>query len=83
MALANMASVIVGATFQPIIGWLLVIHSTGLIENGVPVYVLSDYKTALIILPLCSVLGLFTAFFVKETHCDKFHPETEEVLIHH
>lgn len=71
MSLTNMASVIIGATFQPIIGWLLVLHWSGLKINGVPQYVTADYQTAMIILPICSLLGFFTLRFVKETNCRK------------
>lgn len=68
MALTNMASVIVGASFQPLIGFLLVLHWNGLMHSGAPVYQTSDYQTALLLLPICSFLGFITAFFVKETH---------------
>ncbi len=71
MAVANMASVIVGASFQPIIGLLLVLHWSGLIVHGAPYYTAADYRSALILLPVCSALGFITAFFVKETHCQK------------
>ncbi len=72
MSLANMASVIIGASFQPLIGWLLVHHWGGTMSQGVPLYLASDYRAALIVLPVCSILGFITAFFVKETHCVKF-----------
>lgn len=79
MALANMASVIIGATFQPLIGFLLVLHWNGVMSNGAPYYVASDYRTALILLPICSFLGIIATYFVKETHCQKMesagHPE--------
>lgn len=78
MALANMASVIIGATFQPLIGWLLVLHWNGIVANGVPVYMVSDYQSALLLLPACSILGFITAFFVKETHCTKVEAQADK-----
>lgn len=79
MALANMASVIIGASFQPLIGWLLVKHWNGGLLNNIPYYTTADYQTALILLPLCSVLGLITVFFVKETRCQKFEARTDKI----
>jgi MFS family permease len=69
VAFSNMASVIVGAAFQPIIGKLIDMHWNGLREAGVPVYNLSDYHYALIILPICLILGVLFVFLIKETHC--------------
>lgn len=71
MALTNMASVIIGSIFQPLIGFLLVLHWNGVMSDGAPYYVGSDYRSALILLPICSLLGLISAYFVTETHCQK------------
>lgn len=68
MSLANMASVIIGACFQPIIGWLLVKHSDGAIINGVHVYSVQDYKFAMITLPLCFVVSLLSLVFLRESY---------------
>ena len=69
MAFANMASVIVGAIFQPIIGWLLDKHAgvTSLVVK--PVYQAADFRFALVLLPVCMLLGIVFAKLVKETHC--------------
>lgn len=69
MAFANMASVLIGTIFQPIIGWLLDKHA-GINEHiANPVYTASDFRFALILLPVCMLLGVVFAKFVKETHC--------------
>lgn len=72
MAFANMASVIVGASFQPLIGWLLDLQWNGQMLDGVRYYSPIDFRWALVQLPICLILGFFFAFLVRETHC---HPK--------
>jgi sugar phosphate permease len=55
MAFANMMSVLIGALFQPLIGWLL-----DLFHN---------FYLAFSLLPVCLLLAFVMGFFVKETHC--------------
>ncbi|CAM4452846.1 MAG: hypothetical protein LEGION0398_MBIBDBAK_00008 [Legionellaceae bacterium] len=69
LAFANMASVIVGAAFQPIIGAFLEHHWKGEFMNGIPVYSATDFRSAMLLLPLSMTLGLIISFFVKETFC--------------
>lgn len=69
MAFANMASVIIGAIFQPIIGWLLDLQWRGQVEGGVHIFSTHAYHLALLALPLCLLLAIIVLFFVKETHC--------------
>jgi sugar phosphate permease len=66
----NMAVVAGGALFQPLIGILLDYHWDGITQNGSPLYTVSDYQKALLILPVCYVLALIVSqFFLRETHC--------------
>lgn len=69
MAFANMASVLIGAAFQPIIGGVLDLQWDGKIAADVPVYSSGAYKLAMLALPLCLIVGFFIVLFVKETHC--------------
>lgn len=69
LGFANMASVLVGACFQPIIGWFLDLQWDGQMVNGAPIYSAEAYRHAMMALPLCLALGVFFTFFVKETHC--------------
>lgn len=69
MAFANMASVLIGAAFQPIIGWFLDLQWHGKMLNGVPYYSAQNFRIAMAALPLCLTLGLIAVLFVKETHC--------------
>lgn len=69
MGFANMASVIIGAAFQPLIGWFLDITWNGKILDGVPQYSVHNYQLALLVLPACLIVGVILTFFVKETYC--------------
>lgn len=69
----NMAVVAGGALFQPLVGFLLHWHSTGLIKNGVPIYNLADYRVALFLIPVCYLLAaVVSKFFIKETFCKQY-----------
>jgi MFS family permease len=69
VAFANMASVIIGALFQPIIGWLLDLNWDGKMQNGAPLYSVSNFQLAFLLLPICLALSFVMAFFIKETYC--------------
>lgn len=69
MAFANMASVLVGAAFQPLIGWLLDRHWDGKLVNGIPIYTAHDFRMAMIALPICLVIATLIATRIRETHC--------------
>ena len=69
IAFANMASVLIGAAFQPIIGWLLDLTSHGSVYKGIHIFTVSEYRLALLALPICSLLSLVLALKVKETFC--------------
>ena len=73
MAFANMASVIVGAVFQLIIGWLLDLSWNGHMVNHIPVYTATQYEHALISLPITLVVAFVATFFIKETYCKRVH----------
>lgn len=65
----NMAVVAGGAIFQPLVGTLLSLLWTGVVENGVPVYDIWSFSVALSTVPLCYFVGLCTAVFgIKETY---------------
>lgn len=68
MSFANMFSVIVGAFFQPLIGWLLVKGWDHQISHGVPIYSADDYRWAMLSLPLCYGLSLLAWLFLKESY---------------
>ena len=73
VAFANMASVIVGAGFQPLIGWMLQKNWGGAMLQGVPLYSNSNFRTALLILLVSLLLALLVACGIKETYCRRIN----------
>lgn len=72
IGLNNMAVVVGGALFQPLVGWLMASHFTGQVLHGVPEYSVGDYRFGLLVVPLSFVLGFIaSAFFIKETYCQQ------------
>lgn len=70
VGLNNMAVVFGGVILQPLAGYLLHLQWSGSIVNGAPVYSASNYRAALIMVPLCALVALIVSlFFLKETHC--------------
>ena len=69
MGFTNMASVIVGAAFQPVIGWLLDLHWDGKMRNGAPVFSPENFHSSVVVLPLCFIVCLLLIWKLKETHC--------------
>lgn len=68
VALTNMLVMLGGVIFQPVVGILLDTRWNGLKANGVPIYTVSDYKFALIILPIGLALSAILMLFMKETY---------------
>ncbi|MBA2657581.1 MAG: MFS transporter [Tatlockia sp.] len=68
IAFTNMMSIFVGASMQPLVGWLVDIHS-GARAYNLESLLLPDFQAGLKILPLCSLMALILAFTVKETYC--------------
>jgi len=68
IALTNMASIFVGAIFQPIVGYL-VDFSAGVRSYHVDSLLLSDFQSGLQLLPLSSLLAFILACAIKETNC--------------
>ncbi len=70
VGLNNMAVVFGGAILSPFIGYLLHSGWNHQFIHGVPVYSVSDYRHALISVPICGLLALIISlFFLKETRC--------------
>ena len=70
IGLNNMATVAGGAILQPIIGFLLYANWDGVIVNQVPIYNISNYRVALLMIPICYLLAFIVSIrHIKETHC--------------
>lgn len=68
MAFANMSSVIIGASFQPLIGWFLQIGPQTATQSS-STFSLTNFQHALAVLPVCLFLSLLVSFLIKETFC--------------
>ncbi len=71
VAFANMASVIIGAGFQPLIGWLLEKKWDGTVVDGLAFYSNADFRSALFILLVSLTLAVLVACGIKETYCQR------------
>lgn len=69
VSFANMASVLLGTIFQPLIGWFLDFRWTGKLYHNVRIFSSSDYRWAMSILVISLALSFFITFFIKETNC--------------
>lgn len=70
----NMAVITSGIVMQPLIGHMLSQAWHGQIKDGAPFYTLSEFQTALVSVPLASLIGLLAAYFLlKETHCQSIY----------
>ena len=70
----NMAVVVGGFLFQPLIGWILDCMWDGKIEHGVRMYHLMDYRSAMLLIPLCYLFAFYLAKrHIKETRCQPQH----------
>lgn len=69
IAFTNMFSVIPGATLQIVIGKLIDIFATGTLVKGIPIYTTKQLLLPMLTLPICSILGIVLAYFIRETHC--------------
>lgn len=68
IAFTNMTSILIGASLQPLVGWL-VDFVAGPRGYHVETLLLADFQSGLQILPLSSLAALILACFVKETYC--------------
>ncbi len=71
----NNMSVLIGAAFlQPAFGFILNFEGALAIHNSVPVYSISAYKTAFLMIPALYILGLLTVLFaIKEPQKSSAH----------
>lgn len=70
----NMAVVAGGAIFQPLVGLLLHMHWDGKLSEGVPIYSVADYRSAMMILPFCYLLGMIVSTrLIRESFCRAEH----------
>lgn len=65
----NLSVLIGGAIFQPLVGYILQKSDSWRLVDGVHVYSISSYQSALLVMPLCFLASLIIATFIlKESH---------------
>ena len=69
LGFVNMVSVLGGAVFQPVIGWLLDLRWDGALVGGARVYALENYRVALLVLHGMFLTAIVLALRVRETWC--------------
>lgn len=66
----NMAVIAGGVIMLPFVGYILDACWDGTVLNGIHQYTLENYRMALLMVPICGIMGLVsTLFMIKETHC--------------
>lgn len=75
----NMAAILGGAIAQPLVGYLLHLGWDGLKLYNVPIYSIDDYRIALLILPVATLIGFGIVLLkIKETYCEMQYSEDKE-----
>jgi len=67
ISFTNMIVMISGVVLQPLVGWFLELVWNGALYNGIPLYTISDYRFALISIPLSLVLAFILLPLIPET----------------
>lgn len=82
MGVNNMAVVLSGAVFQPIVGWILLKLWDGTMINSAPYYSTKSYTLALLSVPACYLISwVVSLFLIKETHCKHtYDPYSDQLL---
>ncbi len=68
VAIVNMLVMFSGMLLQPLVGCILDFIWSGEYQNNIPKYSIGEYQTALSILPITLIAGLFLVLVLKETH---------------
>ena len=70
LAIANMMSILIGAVFQPIIGFLIDFSASArpMIDNQL-IHSPADLQQAMSVLPVCLIVAFILVFFIRETYC--------------
>lgn len=70
VAATNMLIMLGGVIFQPLVGCLLDIHSSGqYTAEGLPIYTPEDYTWAISVIPIGLLLAIALIPLLKETYC--------------
>jgi len=67
VSFTNMIVMMLGLVVQPLIGWFLDWVWGGMMQNGIPFYTVSDYRFALLSIPLSLIFALLLLPLIPET----------------
>ena len=69
----GLASVLImaGGFAQPFFAWLMGLGWNHLVDHGMPVYTLGEYRLAMGIMPVAFVIALICALRCRETSCEQ------------
>ena len=75
VATTNLLVTLGAVIFQPVAGWILSLDVKAHILNHAHVYTYTDYKHALLVLPIALILSIFVCSLLKETYCQTRFPD--------
>jgi len=67
ISFTNMIVMMLGLVVQPLVGRFLDLVWSGIVQNGIPFYTVSDYRFALLCVPLSLVIAFIIMPFIPET----------------
>lgn len=67
ISFTNMIVMLLGLILQPLVGWFLDWIWDGVMNNGIPLYTVADYRFALLSIPFCLVISLLLTPLIPET----------------
>ncbi len=76
LGFTNMASIAVGAAFQPLIGWLLDLHWSGAMQDGSRFYSASDFRQAMLALSIALAVCLVAVLLIEDRRSQE-HDEVQ------
>lgn len=68
IAFINMIVMSTGIVFHPLIGNLINLHWDGAMVDGAPMYLVSDYRFALLVIPISLAISAILVLFMRESH---------------
>jgi predicted MFS family arabinose efflux permease len=68
-SVANMGGFLAGALLQPLVGWIMDRGWHGELLNGSRFYDLAAWRSGMLIVALCALMGAMATWWIRETRC--------------
>ena len=68
-SVANMGGFLAGALLQPLFGWIMDLGWKGEMLNGGRVYDLAAWRSGMLVVALCALMGATATWWIRETRC--------------